>query len=140
MNRSQCFDRFDLQYHEVVDNDIDAVTEANSFINNRQSNLSFDVMTRFPQFKRKAGLIGTFEKPRAEVCMYLHRCSDNCVCELVHRCSAWREPCGPLCSSVPSVVKSFYCKFSKIPAAPMPPPTHMVTTPYFPFRRFSSRR
>src|ERR1051326_9040928 len=30
--------------------------------------------------------------------------------------------------------------FSKIPAAPMPPPIHMVTIPYFPFLRFSSRR
>ena len=30
--------------------------------------------------------------------------------------------------------------FSKIPAAPMPPPMHMVTIPYRPLRRLSSRK
>ena len=31
-----------------------------------------------------------------------------------------------------------YDRFSKMPAAPMPPPTHMVTMPYLELRRFIS--
>lgn len=31
-----------------------------------------------------------------------------------------------------------YCRFSKIPAAPMPPPIHMETIPYFEARFFIS--
>src|SRR5690349_16627160 len=36
--------------------------------------------------------------------------------------------------------RSHYCSHSKIPAAPCPPPTHMVTMPYFDLRRAISRR
>src|SRR5215471_6694024 len=35
---------------------------------------------------------------------------------------------------------SHYCRHSRIPAAPCPPPTHMVTIPYFALRRGISRR
>src|SRR3712207_7301685 len=41
-----------------------------------------------------------------------------------------------------SVLSSVFCFYSlsKIPAAPIPPPTHIVTSPKRPLRRSSSRR
>jgi len=38
-------------------------------------------------------------------------------------------PSLPLSSSVVSVAKGYLIRFSKMPAAPIPPPTHIVTIP-----------
>ena len=46
----------------------------------------------------------------------------------------------PVTDSKTSVAVKFQFILSKIPAAPMPPPTHIVTIPYRPWRRPSSRK